>query len=175
MFVLSSASATVLVKMEVEQLTKAAGEIVQGVVEEVRCEKDPNNGRLYTYNTILVKQNIKGQAEERVVIRQLGGSYNGVEMWISGTPRFTVGEEVVVFLKKDKNVYFLRGMGQGAFSIKMVEGAKMAFQKTGNVALYNKDDKSGQSTVQKAEAKSYEFTRLLQDIQRYMSLQKAEK
>lgn len=166
-FVFTNLFATVLVKMNVEDLTYAAGNIVMGVVDEVKCEKDAENGRVYTYNTIIVKQNIKGISDKKVVIRQIGGSYNGMEMWISGTPRFEVGEEVLVFLKKENSRYFLRGMGQGAFSIKEVEGKPMALQKTGNASLYSLNS-TGKASVEKAEPKTYELATLLSDINAYM-------
>lgn len=61
-------------------------------------------------NEIINKRNFK--------IYYLGGTYNGVASPVEGMAHFTVGEEVVLLLKKVGGVYILSNMGLGKYSLK---------------------------------------------------------
>ncbi|RPI25830.1 MAG: hypothetical protein EHM61_13330 [Acidobacteria bacterium] len=70
--------------------------------------------------TFEVKKAIKGVAEgERVVFRQVDGSEVG-EPGIPGVPQYAVGQELVLFLKKEsrRGLTSPVGLGQGAFVVK---------------------------------------------------------
>jgi hypothetical protein len=62
-----------------------------------------------------------GEAAE-ITIRELGGETRQLGgMWISGTPRYEVGEEVLVFLRRDPSdpaAYRTYAMAQGKFVIR---------------------------------------------------------
>lgn len=163
--------ATVLEKMPIETLTRVSTDIVRGVVEELRTEKDAKSGRIYTYTTVKASEWIKGQAVKSITIRQIGGSWDGLEMKIAGTPSFTVGEEVLVFVEKHENLYFLRGMGQGCFSIAEKDGVKIATQKLGHVAVLDLNQQvSAEQKIEYPQAIVKELGALLKELRSHLSV-----
>jgi hypothetical protein len=128
-FVATQAQATLIQKMDVEELTHVADLVVRGNVENVHTELDANTGRPYTYTTIAAQQIYKGEKPAKLVLRQIGGTLGGKTIWIAGTARFEVGEEVLVFLGNSDGRYVVRGMGQGAFRIVRTTAQPMVEQK----------------------------------------------
>lgn len=129
------AQAMTLRKMDVESLALASDLILRGVVTGQQVQVDPLSGRPYTDTTIRPQATYKGEAGESVVIRQIGGTVDGITLWVSGTPRFEIGEELLVFLAPHRGRFVLRGMGQGAFQIRDVAGVPTAFQKLEDVSV----------------------------------------
>ena len=143
----SPAFATVLQAMSVEEMSLSAEAIVRGVVTDVSAFKDPKTERIYTLNTVSVTERIKGQSPDSVVVRQIGGTYQGMTVQVPGTPRFEVGEQVVLFLTKEGSLHFLRGMGQGGFSIVKDNGVEMAKQKLAGASLFKQNKTTGEKQV----------------------------
>ncbi|RJO64592.1 MAG: hypothetical protein C4523_17940 [Myxococcales bacterium] len=143
-------SATVLWKMSVDDLARAAESVVRGEVTDVRTDKDQQSGRIYTYNAIQVREWIKGKTPETIVLRQIGGAYDGLEMRIPGTPRLAKGDDVVLFLKSDGQYHFLRGMGQGLFAVTAENGVETAVQKLEGAAVLA-PDAAGKQAVQEGQ------------------------
>ncbi len=172
LFIAQVSDATVLRKMDVSVLSDEAGNIVMGVVEAVKTKLDEKSGRVYTYTTIRVKENLKGKAEEVIILRQMGGSYNGLEMRIAGTPYFEANQEVMLFLKKDAGNYFLRGMGQGAFRIELVHGVKMARQLTGHAAVFEPGQNGDKGQIVHAEELTMPLADLKLKVMSFVNIKK---
>ncbi|MDP6943843.1 MAG: hypothetical protein QF464_06795, partial [Myxococcota bacterium] len=75
--------------------------------------------RVYTQTTVRVDESIGGDARpgDLVVIRQLGGSLDGLETVLVGTSDFTLGDEVVLFTRTDGAFHYLVGMAQGTYFV----------------------------------------------------------
>ncbi len=59
-------------------------------------------GRVYTYTTLLADRKLSGPSSmpDELVLRELGGRVGDTAMVVYGTPRFSMGERVVVFLEQ---------------------------------------------------------------------------
>ena len=70
--------------------------------------------KIYTFTTLDVSDALKGDPARRVVVKELGGALGDIALEASGMPRFSVGEEVLVFLRRDsEGAYRTRGLAQG--------------------------------------------------------------
>jgi hypothetical protein len=122
----SVARATVMVEVALEDMIRDASVIVRGRVIHSGTQMlvrehgmDPA-----TVSTLQVDQWLKGQGGPTLTIRELGGLIGpggqGGGMRIDGTPRYAVGEEVLVFLEADPDdaTYFRTyAMAQGKFVV----------------------------------------------------------
>lgn len=111
--------ATTLSTLSVEQMTDAADLVVRATVTEVWVEQ--LGDELWTRAQITVNSSLKGQATGRtLVIDQLGGVLRNDAVIVVGAPRFSVGEEMVVFLEKNSAGQLLVvGMNQGKYTVRI--------------------------------------------------------
>ena len=169
-----AAAAAVVVEMTIEDLSLSADAIARGEVVEVESSRDRETGRIYTNNVIDVSEWIKGGGGERITVRQLGGSHRGLAMYVPGTPRFKVGDSVLLFLKTGgikggENVHFLRGMGQGLFNILKENGVEMAVQQPGGVSVLKRSRKTGPGEIIRPEVLRVPLNDLLARIRRILA------
>lgn len=119
----SSAEATVMVELTLEDMARDAVAIVHGRVVRSSGHLQIRDGSAepYTVTTLEAIEWIKGPGGEQVVLRELGGELPGNRggTYVSGVPRYDVGEEVVVFLEDDPrgDVFRTYGMVQGKFVV----------------------------------------------------------
>jgi hypothetical protein len=111
------AHATTAVQVTMEEQVASARAIVRG-----RCTKIESRmvgGRIFTYVTLDVSEVLKGDAAPgRLVIKQAGGAVGNLGEWITGSPRFDVGRESVVFLASDGGgAYVVDGLFMGNFFV----------------------------------------------------------
>jgi hypothetical protein len=121
--VASTASATVMVEVPLEEMIRNADVIVHGTVTRtgVRMAIEDGDMQPHTITTIEVDEWLAGEGGETVQIRELGGEWQGGGVHYEGTPRYQVGEEVVVFLeRRDEAPRDLRtfAMVQGKFVVR---------------------------------------------------------
>lgn len=119
----SDASATVMVEVPLEQLVQRADAIVHGTVTRTgtRLEMRESGLEPQTLVTLRVHSWIAGEGGATVTLRELGGTWQGGGLRFEGTPQYTVGEEVVVFLERRAEApHDLRTleMVQGKFSVR---------------------------------------------------------
>lgn len=97
---LRPAGATVFVMPSDAELTAASEVILTGSVTQIRSVA-VDSGALHTFITLDVDQVLKGRLRNTTVtIREPGGDVDGRRQWIHGTPEFTVGENVFLFLRR---------------------------------------------------------------------------
>jgi hypothetical protein len=115
--------ATTMVDVPLDTLIQKADVVVRGRVERMgtrvvlgHAGLEPN-----THVWLRVQEQLAGPTIEGLVhIWEPGGSYEGTETSVSGTPNYEVGEDVVVFLRKDEanpGTYRTLEMTQGKFSM----------------------------------------------------------
>ena len=125
LIVASGANATVMIEYSLEELVRSSDVIVHATVthSDVRMELREGGMEPQTVTTLRVQDWIAGGESvdgDTVTLRELGGIWNGGGLWYSGTPHYTVGEEVVVFLERRPEApHDLRtfGMAQGKFVV----------------------------------------------------------
>lgn len=109
--------ATVMVKFSTADLTRRADNIVIGKVVEKHSAWNDDLTRIYTYATIEVERDIKGNSSKEITIREIGGIVGDIGQKIIGSAEYNVNENVVIFLKKDDENFRTIGMMQGKFNI----------------------------------------------------------
>lgn len=73
--------------------------VVTGRVAAIESRWDPSANAIYTYVTVTVTERLKGTlTEPQVVVKQMGGQVGDIGLRIDDQARYTVGEDVLVFL-----------------------------------------------------------------------------
>jgi hypothetical protein len=113
-----SAAATIVLRVTVEDLAEKATLIVSGEVTEASARWTDDRATINTYVQIRVDKVVKGQADGTVEVTCPGGAVGDKRVAVEGVPKFTVGEQVFVFLWKNKRGEMLPlGLNQGKFLI----------------------------------------------------------
>lgn len=98
-FLTMPADATVLMHVSVKEMTRQATDVVQGKV--VFQSVTAQGGTIWTDSHVKVTSTIKGKSRRGrvVLVRQMGGETATRGVRVAGVARFSVGEEVLVFLE----------------------------------------------------------------------------
>jgi hypothetical protein len=112
----SESSSGLVVQLTLEQLAAKADSILVGKVTNITCYQE-GKGNIYTLVTLSVEQTIKGEPVGEVVIRVPGGKVGELEMMVTDTPSFQLGERAVVFLDKGDGTFTVVGGFQGKFTV----------------------------------------------------------
>jgi hypothetical protein len=110
--------ATIVPRLSLEEMVARSETIVSGQVARIWTAWDGPHRFIWTHTEISVNNVAKGNRSEKVVVSEPGGVVDGVGMQLAGTPRYTPGEQVMVFLERMPNGYLrTAGMGQGKLSL----------------------------------------------------------
>jgi hypothetical protein len=116
LFTLPTVHATTLARLSLDQLASAADGVAR-----VRCagvESRWENRAIWTITTFDVIEPMKGNLAAQVVVRLPGGKVGHLTAAVDGTPRFSPGEEAVVFLESARTGgYSVAGWVEGTFRI----------------------------------------------------------
>lgn len=117
----STVKATTMVELPLDRMIEEAESVFVGKVESTGTRMAVLEGRAtpMTITRFRVTRWLKGGDGEVVSIREPGGVWARGSYRVEGTPRYAVGEEVVVFLERDPEGH-LRTYGrvQGKFVVK---------------------------------------------------------
>jgi hypothetical protein len=108
--------ASLVLAMDLGQLTQQSQRVVVGEVTSVRSAWDAKHQRILSTIEIRVSEAWKGQMPSGGVLTivQPGGVADGIEMKVHGMPVFTPGERAVLFLRGEASQPIsVVGMGQG--------------------------------------------------------------
>jgi hypothetical protein len=87
------------VRFSDDDLIVGARAIVIGRVLSIACRLEPAEDRIFTYITLSVDETLKGEiGSRRIVLKEEGGEVEGQGSIIFGTPRFSPGERVFLYL-----------------------------------------------------------------------------
>lgn len=140
------AFSTSVVKLNLSEMTSKADYIGKGIVEKTYSQWENNNTKIYTYTSININKNYKGN-NKKAVIKTLGGVVGDIGMRVPGQAIFNEKEEVLLFLEEEndaiakvsKNLglsdyeaqttseYKIVGFSQGKFSIKDENEEKIVY------------------------------------------------
>jgi len=111
-------------KLSFDRLIDEADVIVKGRVEEVKTRPASDRRFVTTVVTVSVVSQFKGAEVSSITIDQPGGSMGDVVQGVPGLPEFSAGEDVIVFLKRQRSgAYSIVGGKQGKFSAKTQPGS----------------------------------------------------
>ena len=123
---------TVITGYDTKGLVEAADVVVHGQVIEARSRWDAAHRRILTESRVQVAGPWKGAPGREVLVRQLGGSLDGIGMRGMGESLLREGTEVVLFLAeiprapKAQLAYRLVGMAMGKREVIRVGGQAFA-------------------------------------------------
>lgn len=134
LFAGTAARPTTLVRMSVAQMTQTAQLVIRArcVANSVRWDR----GEIWTFTGFAVEETWKGTfhpfSTQYLTIRLLGGTVGQFTSNVSGVPRFSPGEEVVLFLEPadPQGSYSVVSWLQGTFRVHedLRTGQKVAVQ-----------------------------------------------
>jgi hypothetical protein len=138
------------------EMTSHAGRIVHGRVLEVREGRHPRQEDIaVTFIKIQVTEMIKGGAAREISFMQYG---NSTQQYIAHMPKYSQGEEVVLFLYPESKLGLTSpvGQGQGKFLVRhdVRSGQRLLLNDRSNHALFARLDSAklnSQLTLNKAE------------------------
>ncbi len=110
------AAAATFAATSVEEVARTSDAVVRGRVARTAA-RATRDGRIVTEVEVAVREAWKGapQATVRVVVP--GGRLPGVAMRVDAAPTFEPGEEVVVFLSRGGNIWYVNGLALGKFRV----------------------------------------------------------
>jgi hypothetical protein len=103
--VASASFASVVVKMDVGEMTRASHAVVVGQVLDQRSEWNPKREFIWTFTRVRVDEAGKGgHAPGQVItVREIGGSVGDYNQAMIGGATFRTGEKVILFLQRAKD------------------------------------------------------------------------
>ena len=123
---LSTASASSLVSLNLQQLSSRATLIFYAEVTGNKVKKDEQSGHIATFTEFKIIDLIKGKTGSTHIIKQIGGrlASTGTILRIHGVPKFESGNKYVVFLPEKSNIGFSSPLGlhQGSFTVSTDNG-----------------------------------------------------
>ena len=133
----AAARATTLIRMDLPALARSAQ-----LIFRARClgaETRWEDGSIWTFYDFRVLESLKGAPLRTIRIRLPGGRVGHLETKVDGTPRFTTGEEVVLFAEKTSSGdYGLTGWAQGTFRIhRNAAGEARLTQDTSQISVFD--------------------------------------
>lgn len=131
-----SAQATVVLKLNLAQMTELSSVVVHARVGKVSVAEE-RPGALSTLIEIEVLSSYKGklQAGQVITLMQIGGQKGDLVQSIPGTSEFRSGEELVLFLSAFANRYVQVGVGLGRFVVSRSSGLAIAAEEFGDVSF----------------------------------------
>ena len=108
--------ATTLARLSLDQL--AAGSDAVARVRCTRADSHWENGSIWTVATVDVVEIMKGKLPGEIAVRLPGGQVGHLTARVEGAPKFSFGDEAVVFLQRSRAGGFtVAGWVEGTFRI----------------------------------------------------------
>jgi hypothetical protein len=105
-------------KLSLAQLSAQADVIIRGQVETITTRQASDRRPISTMIQISVERQFKGLKVSTVTIEQPGGSQGDVTLGVPGSPEFSPGENVILFIGRSRGAFKIVGGKQGKFTIK---------------------------------------------------------
>jgi len=102
------------------ELTWTADRVIAGTVLDQQASFTPDGSLIVTHVQLQVDEELKGATGESTVwLWVLGGTApDGTTLQVEGTPRFTTGEQVLLFLEHSPHGLAVVGWTQGRFGLR---------------------------------------------------------
>lgn len=115
-----AALATVVERMDVEDLARAAQLVAIVRVESVRAAWESDRGAIRTHVLLVRESDVAGSAPARIHVSVLGGTVDGISAAYPAGATFREGERLAVFLEPRRGhagEWLVTGAFQGAFEL----------------------------------------------------------
>lgn len=137
---MTAAIAGTLVPLSVEKLTRASSQVLLARSADSWTEWNPRHTLIYTITRFQIERALKGDSEESVLVKQLGGRAEGLEQKVSGVRHWQSGEERVLFLRPSNDrpgAYVVVGLVQGDFKVERRGGQVEVSNDTQGLTYYD--------------------------------------
>ncbi|HKF58405.1 MAG TPA: hypothetical protein VKJ45_23380, partial [Blastocatellia bacterium] len=95
----AAANATVAIIPSDDQMVISSRAIIRAKVISQTCGFDSRHNIVYTYVTVRIREVLKGQiSSSEIVLKEPGGQVDTLGSVVFGSPTFTSGEEVILYL-----------------------------------------------------------------------------
>ncbi len=128
-------TATTIVPMSVERLTRASTHIVLGEAADSWTEWNPEHTLIYTVTRIRVQRSLKGDAGDTIFVKQMGGVSGAYQQKVAGVRYWQEGEQSVLFVHPAQTTdgrYVVTGLMQGNFAVKTLSANQGADPEVSN-------------------------------------------
>lgn len=119
--------ATTVIPMDVEKLASLSTHVVEARAIESTSQWNTEHTLIFTYTRFEVTRTLKGQSPATLMVRQLGGTVDGVSQKVAGVRQWRLGEEAMLFLRPSSipdGAMVVTGLMQGNFVMRRTpEGA----------------------------------------------------
>lgn len=122
------ASATTIIPLSVEELAGKSTNIFRGNAAETWTAWNPQHTLIYTYTRFQVTKSLKGQAQQTVTVKQIGGRVANTVQKVAGVRHFNPGEHDLLFLQPSKDndgTFIVTGLMQGNFLLHRAASGQM--------------------------------------------------
>ncbi|MDX1440095.1 MAG: hypothetical protein R3284_09345 [Rubricoccaceae bacterium] len=105
-------------KVDLNTLVRTSGHVVRGTVVDLRSYWDGGHHAIHTDVVVAVTQDLKQTSlPPEVVVTVLGGVVDGIGLTVEDEPRFSVEEDVLLFLNKKDGTYEVNCLFQGKYTV----------------------------------------------------------
>lgn len=125
--VAASLSATTIIPVSVERLTTESSQVVEARVVSAESRWNPQHTLIFTYTKIQVTKTLKGNEQQAMVVKQIGGSAEGYTQKVAGVRYARPGEQAVLFLRPSlggDGTYEITGLMQGNFAMRRLSSGE---------------------------------------------------
>lgn len=167
------ASASTVLQFGTEDMVRRAAIVAHGKVTRLQA-REAIDGTILTDLELEVSEAFKGVRGDRFVFTVYGGVLGERGSAIAGAAQFVAGEEVVVFLSaaNQRGVRATIGLAQGKYTIREVEGQRLAFRDLEGLRLV---DAKGQTAAASGSDQGVPVGALLERIRAAVREAAAEK
>ena len=119
--------ATTVIPLGVESLTRMSTHVVEGKAVSSTSEWNADHTLIFTYTQFEVQKTLKGQAPNTVMVRQIGGTVDGITQKVAGVRHWNPGEEAVLFLQPSSmqdGALVVTGLMQGNFLMRHTQAGQ---------------------------------------------------
>jgi hypothetical protein len=113
------ALATTILRLTRAELAARSDVIVRAQVGAQEIVRSPRSGRILTRSVLRISEAYKGSRGGEIVLEQMGGTLDGMTLFVPGDARLERGEEAVFFLRCDGGpLCHLSGLALGKYTVR---------------------------------------------------------
>ena len=164
---------TTLRRISLDTLIQSSDYIVYGRVAAIQSSWDPGTSAIWTHTTILILDSPKGETGNTIGVTEPGGIVNGRGELYPGAPRFTTGQEVLLFLYRAPGERIrVTGVLQGLYRVEYdpKTGRRMARPAFPRTEAVFEEGRQGASAARAAEGETEDLSRLLYTIRQKVAV-----
>lgn len=119
----SPANATVVVPLTRAQLVDRSDLVVRATVIDQWSTWNEDQSQIITLTRLRVLSYLRGSGPQELVLRQFGGTVDGLVSRVPGDAHLSQGQEWVLFLRRGERVVYLTALAQSAYLVRRSPGA----------------------------------------------------